>query len=336
MMFSFKKILLLVVVIGGAGVFWLYRGQQAHILSDKAVYYTVKSGASLSSIAADLEKKGIIASAFDFKLLARLKGNKPVQAADYQFNAGISIAELYQDLIEGKSISNERQVTLVEGLTLVQMADVLAQEGIVVSADAYVQAATVGTERFNDDFPLFSGRPAGATLEGYLFPETYRFFPNSEPDAVIRKQLTTFTDQFDEPLRKAIAASSRTFHDTIILASIVEKEVRSHEEMKTVAGIFANRLEAGMALQADSTVNYITSSGRARSTYEDLEIDSPYNTYKYAGLPKGPISNPGLNAITAAAEPMDTPYFYFLTDEAGKVYYGKTLEEHNRNRQKYL
>ncbi len=339
MKFSIKKLAALVILIAVVGLVWFFRGQRAHTLGDKPAYYTVKVGASVSSVAQDLQERGVIPSAFHFKLLARLKGNKPIMAADYQFNPGISLSELYQDLVEGKSISNERQVTLVEGWSIVQMADALAQAGVIADAASYVKAATENTERFNTDYPLLSTRPEGATLEGYLFPETYRFFPNSEADTVIRKQLTTFSNLFDGELGGMMAAaakSGRTFHDIIILASIVEKEVRSPEEMKLVAGIFANRLEAGIALQADSTVNYITSSGRARSTYDDLEIDSPYNTYKYPGLPKGPISNPGLSAIEAAAAPADTDYLYFLTDEAGKVYYAKTLDEHNRNRAKYL
>lgn len=324
----------LIIIVGI--VFWYKHGKSAVIGNQQTAYYTVKSGASLSRVAQDLQDQGVIASAFHFKLMARFAGNKPVQAADYEFAPGLTVQEVYTDLIEGKSVSKERQVTLVEGLSLVQMADILQEEGIITSAEAYKKAATEGTERFNEEFPLLSARPAGASLEGYLFPETYRFYPNSDVDTVIRRQLATFSQQFDDAMRSQIAASGRTFHEFVILASIVEKEVRHADDMHVVAGIFANRLEDGMALQADSTVNYITNSGRSRSTYTDLAIDSPYNTYKYAGLPKGPISNPGLNALKAAADPADTPYYFFLTDEAGHVYYGKTLDEHNRNREKYL
>lgn len=302
------------------------------ILATDPVFYTVKSGATLTSVAQELEERGVIASAFTLRVLSRLEGQSPVQAADYQFMPGISVRELYQDLVEGKSISQERQITIVEGWSIPQIADALAETGIIASAEAFVTASTQNTERFEEDFAFLSERPTDATLEGYLFPDTYRFFPMSEPDVVIAKLLQNFDVQVDEAMRAEVRASGRSLHDFVILASIVEREVRSSNEMAIVAGIFTNRLEIGMPLQADSTVNYITSSGRARSTYEDLEIDSPYNTYKYAGLPKGPISNPGLNALQAAAKPAETPYFFFLTDPAGKVYYAKTLEEHNRNR----
>ncbi len=333
-----KSVKLAVLALGVAGIgIVLYGGSlyaSIHdpILATDPVFYTVKSGATLTTVAQELQDRGVIKSAFTLRFISRLEGQNPVQAADYQFMPGISVLELYQDLVQGKSLSPERQVTLVEGWTIPQMADELAEVGIIASAEAFITASTQNTGRFEERFTFLAERPAEASLEGYLFPDTYRFFPLSEPDVVIEKLLTTFDRQVDEAMRAQVRASGRSLHDFVILASIVEREVRSPDEMAVVAGIFSNRLEVGMALQADSTVNYITSSGRARSTYEDLAIDSPYNTYKYAGLPKGPISNPGINALRAAAKPADTEYFFFLTDPAGKVYYGKTLEEHNRNR----
>lgn len=311
-------------------------GFRRPILASQPTFFTVRPGASLSKVAAELEEKGIIPSAFLLRLLARLENAGPVQAADYQFLPGISLKELYYDLVEGKSLSPERQVTLVEGWTLEQIADALEQAGIIADKAAFLQAATENTARFVAKFDFLKDKPAEASLEGYLFPDTYRFFPASEPDVVIEKLLGNFGSKLGDDVRAAIRTSGRNIHEAITLASIIEKEVRTPQEMKTVAGIFKNRLDIGMALQADSTVNYLTKSGRDRSTFEDLAIDSPYNTYKYAGLPPGPISNPGLNAIMAAAAPAETTYFYFLTDSEGRVYYAKTLEEHNENRRKYL
>lgn len=321
-------------VAGALFAAYAYNGVHKAITTSEPLFYTVKTRATVSSVGADLQERGIIPSAFIFRLAARFAGGKPIQAADYQIAPGTTVIGLYRDFAEGRSLSPERQVTLVEGWTLRQMADFLAQEGIVADAEAFMTAASQNVSRFATEFPLVSAVPDGDTLEGYLFPDTYRFFPASEPDAVIRKLLANFSEKV-QPLAAGRGTDDRPFHDIIILASIVEREVRSQEEMQVVAGIFTNRLNDGMALQADSTVNYITSSGRARSTYEDLQIDSPYNTYKYAGLPKGPISNPGLSAIKAAFAPANTPYYYFLTDPAGKVYYGKTLDEHNYNR-RYL
>lgn len=328
--------IILAAGISAALLFAAYAYAAVHkpILAADPVFFTVKTGASVSSVAAELEERGVIPSAFMFRLAASFAGSRPIQAADYEIAPGTSIVELYRNFADGRSISPERQVTLVEGWTLRQIAEHLAKEGIVADADAFIQAASNNVSRFANEFPLISSIPDGDSLEGYLFPDTYRFFPGSEPDAVIRRLLSNFQLQV-QPLLGDGARGDRSLHDMVILASIVEREVRSHEEMKTVAGIFTNRLRDGMALQADSTINYVTSSGRARSTYDDLLIDSPYNTYKYAGLPKGPISNPGRSALTAAFSPAQTPYYFFLTDPAGRVYYAEDLDGHNYNR-RYL
>lgn len=297
--------------------------------------YVIEPGASISSIANDLQDKQIISSARDLKMLAKLKDLGTVFAGKYEINPNMTLKEFYETITSSVPKADDVEVTIVEGWTLDQVAQALEEKGLV-QKDEFVTAASTDLNRFAEEFPFVASIPKGQTLEGYLYPETYRFFADVTDDQVIVKFLSTFNDRFASKLADKAKTSEFSVHELVTLASIVEREVRSHEEMRTVAGLFYNRLEIDMALQADSTVGYITKSGRDRSTYEDLAIDSPYNTYKYRGLPPGPISNPGPSALAGVIDPISTEYFYFLTDEQGTVYYATDLAGHNRNRQLYL
>lgn len=331
-----KWFVILVLIAGAsAGVFWYHIRSQINqpLAITEPLFLSVKAGDTLFSIGTKLHDQGILASAKTLRWVDRLQGPKPILAADYSIQPGTTAAGLYDALTQGNSIAADKQVTIVEGLTLQQVADTLADAGVIASAEDFVKAASDDANTFAKDFADLVDKPAKASLEGYLFPDTYRFFPNSEPAVVIRKMLANLDQHFDDATIKRIHDSDRTLHQVITLASIVEREVQSADDMATVAGIFTNRLEVGMALQSDATVGYLTKSGRARSTDVDRDVDSPYNTYKYPGLPPGPISNPGWNAIKASIDPASTDYFYFLTDKYGKVYYAKDLAGHNVNRQ---
>ncbi len=185
--------------------------------------------------------------------------------------------------------------------------------------------------KLKGDFPFLKELPAGASLEGYLFPSTYRVWKDQLPLGLVRKQLDEFAN-WQSNSAADIQKQGMSLPDLVTLASIVEKEVANPQDRKIVAGIFLRRLREGMPLQSDATVNYLTRSGRARSTAKDLEVDSPYNTYKYKGLPPAPIGNPGQAALDAVLHSTDLGYRYFLTDDKGKTYFAKTLEEHVQNR----
>jgi UPF0755 protein len=325
-----------VIVVFSVKASRIYKAVHAPLTTDQTVFFSIESGTSLRSAAAELEERDLIDSADHLIWLARVKGNKPIQATDYEFPVGTTLVQAYEAMISGSMRSPERQVTVIEGLTLEQTADVLAEAGLVESADAFITAASTALDRFTPRFEFLSSRPENASLEGYLFPDTYRFLAETTPDEIINKMLSNFNAKLTDDMRRKILDSGRTIHEAVTLASIVEREVRTPDEMRVVAGLFINRLDINMALQADSTVGYLTKSGRDRSTFADLEIDSPYNTYKYAGLPPGPISNPGFNALNAVANPTDTNYLYFLTDKNGKVYYAADHDGHIRNRNLYL
>jgi UPF0755 protein len=172
--------------------------------------------------------------------------------------------------------------------------------------------------------------------EGYLFPDTYYFYKNSSLDVVIQKMKDNFNSKIDDGLIKEIENQGKTLYDVLKMASILEREVVSDDDRVIVSGIFWKRIKLGMPLQADITIAYILGIDKWKYSSEDIKINSPYNTYTNLGLPPTPICNPGLSAIRAAIYPKQTDYLYFLSAPDGTTIYAKTLEEHNRNKAKYL
>ncbi|MEK7583767.1 MAG: endolytic transglycosylase MltG, partial [Patescibacteria group bacterium] len=226
-----------------------------------------------------------------------------------------------------------RRITLIEGWTLDEYAGRLDENGF--SPEVFL-ALTRDLPLWRDSYDFLTSVPSGQSLEGYLFPDTYSIDAAKDAEQLMRKMLDNFSEKLTPELRKQVAGSGRTLHEVITLASIIEREVAKPEDRRLVADIFLKRLRDGIGLQSDATVNYITKSGRTRSTAADLDIDSPYNTYKYRGLPPGPIGNPGIDAITAALDPQPNDYYYFLTDTDGGVHYARTFDEHQKNRELYL
>lgn len=212
----------------------------------------------------------------------------------------------------------EVTIRIIEGWTIYEIQKELESFGFDMQPSDFL------AERFVEDFPFLKNLPPGATLEGYLFPDTYRVWKDELPDGLFRKQLNEFSEK--------IETFGTTTRDVVILASIIEKEVKRDEDRPIVAGIFTNRLSVGMALQSDATLNYVIRSGRDRLNAEELKNESPYNSYRNKGLPPGPISNPGFASIKAAVNPANTDFWYFLTDKDGAAYFAKTLEGHAANR----
>lgn len=233
----------------------------------------------------------------------------------------------------------ELSLRIIEGKTVDEIIDVLvakhglAKEDLQKSIGASVDRLPMHP-KWRERYPFLKSLPAKRSLEGYLFPDTYRVYRDQLPDALFAKQLDEFESFYKDIQPGPQSEPLKTLDDVIILASIVEAEVTANSDRAIVAGIFLNRLRIGMALQTDASLSYLHGSNRAQATAEDLASTSPYNTYKYRGLPPGPIGNPGKASIDAVLNPTKTPYFYFLTDKKGKVYYAKTLEEHAANRAK--
>lgn len=291
---------------------WWWRGPDLSAAEHTVV---IASGISVEAIADQLKEADIIGSPFLFKMYTALAGKSTkLQAGEFSLQEGTSISRVVAILGDAKA--NEITLTFPEGWTIKDMGVYMEEQGVVTRA-AWEMAAR-------------------QDLEGYLFPDTYRFLKGVSAEEVVAKMRETFTKKAIEGLLDRSEEQGLSLHEALTLASIVEAEVRSFEDRKLVADIFLRRLDIGMPLQADSTVNYVTGKDTPSISYADRDIDSPYNTYKYRGLPPGPIGNPGAEAIRALLEHASNPYFFFLTDAEGKVYYAKTLEEHNVNKARYL
>ncbi|OGF27603.1 hypothetical protein A2303_02965 [Candidatus Falkowbacteria bacterium RIFOXYB2_FULL_47_14] len=306
----------------------------------KDMVFVVGSGEGVDRIGQNLIEAGLIRSKLCFKIYIRRSGLQSVlQAGEYALNSSMSVKEIAAILSSGKSLNREREIKIIEGWNIDDIDRYLAENG-VISKDAFagLSKKEIGNWTFDFARPDFlKNAPDDARLEGYLFPDTYRIYRDAEAEDIIERMLLNFDAKLTPAARADIALKGKTIHDIIILASIVEKEVRGLEDKKIVAGILYKRLESGMKLEVDATINYITGKDNPSSAAEDLRIDSPYNTYKYQGLPPGPISNPGLDSILAAIYPEKSPYLFYLNrQDTGETIFGRNYEEHLRNKAKYL
>ena len=280
----------------------------------------VPRGATLRVAAESLEKAGVVNNATAFRLYGMLRGSdRSIRAGTYVFKRPVSWGEVLDDLRGGKAL--EHAITIPEGWSLIQIVPQLARV-LEVPVDS-VQAAVRDTALLHAlDVPT-------PTLEGYLFPDTYVFPDGTTARAAVRVMVERFQRVWQPEWNQRLQALAMSRHDAIALASIVEKEARLPEERPVIAAVYLNRLRTGMLLQADPTVQYAHGKHVARVLYKDLEIDSPYNTYKYKGLPPGPIASPGRPAIVAALNPANVPYTYFVAYPDGHHVFTTNFAAHS-------
>jgi UPF0755 protein len=294
----------------------------------------IGNGMTTAQIADILKKSGIISSNAVFTAVADLSGKfKDFHAGTFIFKEGMSAFDALKTLsVQGQP---EISVTIPEGFGLREIADRLVQNKIIgSSADLYkVTGAPEKMGSFDatltNDYPFLVYKPVNNNLEGYLFPDTYRFYAATAAETVVRRMLDGYT-------AKIAALSPAPDYETLIIASLVEREVKDPADRAKVADIVKRRLALGMPLQFDSTVNYATGKSSPSVSSKDLGVDSLWNTYKHAGLPPTPICSPGLDSIKAALAPTPNKYLYFLTAPDGTVIYSQTLAEHNAAKAKYL
>ena len=330
-------LVIFIVAINQAYHFWwakptFVESPSIHIPTEEI---TVEEGAGLSVIAQELSDRELISSPFWFKVYTKLDGSaRSVQAGVFELQSGMSYSTIIDIL--GDADSEEVVITIPEGYTLKQISEEVTSN-LDITTTEWALMTGMASPLESHPFVVAADKPDHVDLEGYLFPDTYHFFANATAEEVA----TTMLEEMEENILTLDIEFNRVeditnVHEFITLASIVEREVRSPDDMATVAGLFYNRLEIGMALQADSTVNYFTGKDTPSVSLSDTEIESLYNTYLHAGLPPGAISNPGLNALKAVADPVATEYFYFLTSPEGDVYYAEIFQEHIVNRNLYL
>lgn len=317
-------------------------GAQAPVSDDPTpVTFTIAPGETAVQIAQRLESQGLIRDANLFRALLRVRGvDRTLEAGDYQLRRNMSMPEIMATLQHGRPPT--MRVTIVEGWRTEQIAGLLRATELA-NPDRFLELARNGAG-FGHDF--LSDRPDDSTsLEGYLFPDTYEFESDVTAADVIDRMLAAFDARFTTEMREQAEAQGLSIHEAVTLASIIEREARVPDERRIIASVFHNRLEAGMHLNADPTVQYALGyqedAGEwwKRPLYlEDLQVDSPYNTYRYVGLTPGPICNPGLAALQAAVDPADTDYLYFVANDVagdGSHVFAETLEEHNANVEQY-
>lgn len=333
-----KKFIIIIIIVLAAGPFYLNSLKMPVNNNGQETIFAVNQGETVGEIALNLKKEELIKSTRYFKYLV-WRGKLKILAGQYSLSQKISMENIIKILTAGDIINNEKQIRIIEGWGIKDINNYLNKNKIV-EENSFIKLAE--KEMNNLDFKelseeIASTLPKNAILEGFLFPDTYRLNKDAKADEIIRKMLVNFENKLTQEMRGEIKKQNKSVFEIITMASVVEKEVRTAEDMKIVSGIFWDRIKYGMPLQADATLSYIFDDNIGGHSIEETKIDSPYNTYKYAGLPKGPIANPGLNAITAAIYPKFTGYGYFLSDPAtGKTIYSKTLSEHNVNKAKYL
>lgn len=283
-------------------------------------------------IAAMLEKQGIIRDDQAFRLYARYHNlDSKIQAGYYFLNPSMSTKEILNILVRGKTAS--KSFTIPEGYTLKKITESLSAKGFIRE------------QLFNDllvsgqfNYAFLKDVPQGENrLEGYLFPETYNISLDSTEKDILNAMLAGMERQIKEiKLEEKAKELNLTLHQAVTLASMIEREARVDKDRALISGVIHNRMKKGMLLQIDATVEYALGGPREKIYYKDLEVDSPYNTYKYNGLPPGPIASPGRESLLAAVNPAQTKYLYYVAKPDGSHAFAETLAEHNANKLKYL
>lgn len=305
----------------------------------ESVEFVIEPGTSVSEISDQLLEQRLISSGFFFQLYVSMSDQQgDLQAGTFELVSGMNLRDLVAKLVHAEA--SEIQVTIPEGYTLKQAGEVIVDAFEGITEESWNEAVGKDGKWDLTASDLVGGIPAEQGLEGYLFPDTYRFRTDADAQTIVDSMVLTLKRRLAENNivipESGVFENGMSLHEILTLASIVEREVRSPEDMAIVAGIFFTRLKIGMALQADSTVNYITGKREASVSIEDSKINSPYNTYQHLGLPPGPISNPGMNAINAVFHPQDSNYLYFLTTPEGEVVYASSFDQHISNKYKYL
>jgi peptidoglycan lytic transglycosylase G len=301
-----------------------------------AVSFKVSQGEGTDAIADDLHAKGLIRDPSVFRYYLRYTGQGgSIQAGDYVLNTNMSLRQIAEALQHGRA--EQVAVTLPEGYPYKMMADAVQQSGIATAAD-YI--AAVKDPGWGAQYDFLAGRPKGADLEGFLFPNTYSLDKGATAKDLVKTQLDEFGKQFTPEMRGAIAQPSgarpaESVFNIVILASMVEREVNQPQDRAKVCGLYYNRLKIGMPLQVDATILYAEGAWKKSVTFDDLKIASPYNTYTNPGLPPGPIANPGTDALKACVNPDDNNYLYYFSDSKGVTHFESNFDQFRQDQAKY-
>jgi UPF0755 protein len=328
---KFLAFVVFVIIVAGVGAAVMYRRitQPYRGYAGAEQFVDIPTGSGSSSIGDRLVAGGVIRDRATYRLALWLSGaGRHLKAGEYRFDRAMTPFDVIDKLARGDVYVIH--LTLPEGLTIAEMAKLFESHGFG-PASAFVEAA-------NNAALVRDLDPAAKDLEGYLFPETYALPRKTDADKLIRMMVARFEHVFTPELRQAAASRQLSVRQAVTLASIVERETARAEERPLVAAVFVNRLKLRMPLQTDPTVIYALQRAGAYTgnlRRDDLAFDSPYNTYRYPGLPPGPIASPGRASLDAAVHPADADFLYFVSRNDGSHEFARTLDEHNRNVHKY-
>ncbi len=346
----FTVILLVLFVVFGAGIFlWNFYNDSIYTKVDlhgKSIQIEVLEGETLISIIPSLMQSGLIKNEEAFRIYLRLNNISPnIKFGQYTISENVNAIELIEMLEKGVS-SPDTKLTIKEGLRISQIGDVIKNALPSESKFSITEFNSITSNPDNVDFSgevkefLQRHKPVKASLEGFLFPDTYFLNANLTTKEIVEKMVQNFSLKLGQEINLESLNLSQNnvqnIYQAIILGSIVEKEASGTDDKELISGVLHNRLTDSYLLQSDATINYITGKNDPGVEIADTQIDSPFNTYKYTGLPPGPINNPGIASIKVAFYPKQTDYYFFFHDSSGNTHYSVTYYEHNQKLDLYM
>ncbi len=336
---SFVSVLLVFYLLLG---FYFPKNKEVNI----SEIIEIKRGESVTEIAEKLKKEDLIRNKPLFYFYIFLTEDyKKIKAGKYLISPSESISQIVKKFISGETA--KKKITIIEGWNLRDIGWYLENNKIAQAEELfelvgfpainYSEVIDLPQPKdFSGEFEFLKNKPQNVGFEGYLFPDTYEISFEGEMQDVINKALKNFEKKVIQGLKEDILKQEKSLFEIITMASLLEKEVKTFEEKKIVSGILWKRLNSGVPLQVDATITYITEKRTTKIPKSDTEIDSYFNTYKYPGLPLGPICNPGLESIKAALYPESSVFWYYLTTPSGETKFSQTLKEHNEKKYKFL
>lgn len=307
--------------------FYYNTGLEAVSKADSAntMEIVIAKGSSVKTISKQLQSENVIKNSLVFELYCKAnKESEKLKAGRYRISNSMDVPEIVEVIVSGKALIDTVKFTIPEGYNLAQIEEKLNSLGVVSSEN--IQLA-LNSPKYEYDF-IGQIPEREKRLEGYLFPDTYEIYKDTTAEAIVDKLLGRFNTVFTEEYKNRAKELNMTIDQVITLASIIEREAKLDAERSRISAVFHNRLKKNMMLQSCATVQYLFKEQKEVLTYKDLEIESPYNTYKHAGLPPGPIASPGLKSIEAALYPEDSDYLYFVAKDDGSHVFTKTYSEH--------
>lgn len=317
-------VILSIVILGSAG-YYSSQTKAVDTASKDAILVEIPKGSSFTKASGILYENGLIKNKLVFKLFAKQNKMTNIKAGSYKLSRDMDNSQILRALNDGEVFVQMNRVLIPEGYKLLEIANRL-EEQKVADKDEFLALAK-DVKRFKDDYRFLEGNDV-TSLEGYLFPDTYDFVVGESSEDVVRTMLNRFDQLFIDEYYEKAKKMDKSVNEIITMASVIEKEAKKGNERAIVAGVFYNRLKTGQKLESCATVQYLFDKVKPRLTYDDLEIKSPYNTYKNPGLPPAPIASPGIESIKASLYPEDVDYFYFFANEDGTHTFSRTYREH--------